>query len=159
MWSPLNPGGGLHYGSIFRLTTGSGDPPSPLSRGPFRNWDDELGPMLPAANQPLVLPRPEPVAGETQADYDKRYKGYVDSGRRFTFAEGGDSGSVVVDNVAGSISVIGLLSRRYPASDLRDIFKKANKPIPDALLVANNLGIVTPISNVLAQRSFRPMKS
>jgi hypothetical protein len=123
MYSPLKPGGGVRYGSIIRLTTGHGDPPSPLSLGPFKNSDDAAAQTRPTANQLVVLPRPEPVAGETQADYDKRYKGYVDSGKQFTFSEGGDSGSVVVDNVAGSVTVLGLLIRKYPASDLRDMFK------------------------------------
>jgi hypothetical protein len=57
----------------------------------------------------------------------------------------------VVDNAVGSVTVLGLLIRNYPASDVRDRLRKANKPVPDALTVATNLGIVTPISNVLAQ--------
>jgi hypothetical protein len=149
MFSPLKERGGLRYGTIFRVKPGGA--PSPLSAGPFQDPSDKAEQMLPSANQFLILPRLAPVANETSADYAARYNAFVNAGALLTFSEVGDSGSVVVDNQAGSVNVIGLLIRQYPASDLRAQLRAAGQPIPPVLQAVSNLGIATPISNVLAQ--------
>ncbi len=149
MYSTLPGRSGLRYGTILRFKSGTA--PSPLSAGPFQDAGDQAKQMRSTANQFLVIPRLQPIANETQAAYAARYAGFVASGGRLTFSEEGDSGSVVVDNRPGGVNVIGLISRAYPASDIRAQFKAAHQPIPDVLSVVDNFGVVTPISNVLAQ--------
>ncbi len=148
MYSSLSSGGGLRYGTIIRIN-GSGQ--SALSAGPFQDASDAARDTLPLVNQLVILPRLPPVANETQAEYTARYRLFAASGGLLTFSRKGDSGSVVVDNQQGGVNIIGLLVREYPAAAIRDDLKCQGKPIPDVLMVVENLGIVTPIENVLAQ--------
>lgn len=148
MYSGRKSRGGLRYGTVMHV---AGAAASPLSSGPFRDDSDPANDSLPSTNQLVILPRLPPVPGETQDQYTARYRQFAISGGVLTFALKGDSGSVVVDNQPSSVNVIGLLIREYPASAFRDDLRKQGLPIPDALSVVEFVGIVTPISNVLAQ--------
>jgi hypothetical protein len=149
MYSGLKQGGGLRYGTIVRLLSGSAS--SPLSAGPFQDASDTAQDSRPTVNQLVIMPRLPPVANETQAAYAARYNQFATSGGVLTFSLKGDSGSVIVDNQSGSVNVIGMLIREYRGSDVRANLISQGQPIPDALQVVQNFGIVTPISNVLAQ--------
>ena len=148
MYSSLSKGGGLRYGTLVAL---SAPAQSTLSPGPFQDPSDTAQDTLPLVNQLVILPRLPPVANETQADYTARYSLFAASGGKLTFARKGDSGSAVVDNQTGSVNVIGLFVREYRGSDVRADLTSQGQPIPDVLKVVENFGIVTPISNVLAQ--------
>jgi hypothetical protein len=149
MYSQNPSASGLRYGTIARINAGSA--PSPLSAGPFQDPSDAIAEARPLVNQLVILPRLPPIANETQAAYTARYAAFAQSGGMLTFSEQGDSGSVVVDNQPGAVNVLGLLVRRYPGAAVRANLKQSGQPIPDALTVVANFGIVTPISNVLAQ--------
>jgi hypothetical protein len=144
MYSPLAARGGLRYGTILRA---GGNAPPPLTKGPVVT-NDPMVPVPPLYNQLVVLPRLPPVSGETQSQYDARYRDFVASGQRLTFAEHGDSGSVVVDNVPGSVHVIGLLSTLI---SINVITASVPPPIPDVLRAVDHIGVVSPIANITAQ--------
>jgi hypothetical protein len=148
MYSSLRTGGGLRYGTIALI---NGSSSSPLSPGPFQDPSDAAKDIRTSINQLVVIPRLPPIANETQAAYTARYSLFASSGGVLTFALPGDSGSVVVDNQSGTVSVIGLLIREYSAAAIRANLTSQGTPIPDALQVIQNVGIVTPISNVLSQ--------
>jgi hypothetical protein len=147
MFSPKH--GGLRYGTLFHL--GAHPAGSPVSNGPFQDASDAKKNILPTGNQLGVMPRLLPNPGETEATYAARYAQMVARGETLTFSEEDDSGSIVVDNVPGGIKVIGLLSRRYPASAIIANLKQQNVPIPVSLQCVQGVGIVTPIDNVLQQ--------
>jgi hypothetical protein len=144
-YSALN--GGLRWGTIFRITTGTNDPPSPFSKGPFKDESDAAMQTRPNVNQFIVIPRLPPVQNETQSAYNARHSKALKDGTKLSFAEPGDSGSVVVDK---DRKVVGLIIRHYSPSDFINHYKSNNLPVPIALQITAHVAIVTPITNVLA---------
>lgn len=147
MFSPKH--GGLRYGTLFHL--GAHPAGSPVSNGPFQDSSDSKKNILPIGNQLCVMPRLLPNPGETQATYAARYAQMVSRGETLSFGEEDDSGSIVVDNMPGGIKVVGLMSRRYPASAIVADLKQQNVAVPTSLQCVQGVGVITPIDNILQQ--------
>lgn len=149
VFSPMT--NSLIYGTLTWFKTHAGDPDgmsiggtmlTPLYKSGISDspTDDESAGTMPSLNQFLILPRPAPIAGQT--DYTKFYN----QPNQVLGFSSGDSGSVVIDYQG---RVIAQIVRKLSVPVVQFV-----KPGQESLIEftsVSNFGVASPIQGVLDQ--------
>jgi hypothetical protein len=150
VYSPMS--NKLIYGTLMWFKTHDGDPDGTIINGTtltplFKNGisdsptEDENAGTMPSLNQFLILPRPAPIAGQT--DYTQFYN---QPNLQLAF-NSGDSGSIVIDSQG---RVLAQIVRKLTLRVNQYVANPAQQSLIEFTSIGN-FGVASPIQGVLDQ--------